>query len=81
MRKSTFILALSFLAALVWLGAQRSPHAAENAKPIDTWEYRVESDYSQGNLNQLGKQGWEICGATVDTNHIPIIFLKRNSHQ
>jgi len=79
MRKTTLILALSFLAAVVWLGAQlNQPRAAENAKPIaDTWEYRVESDYEKGNLNQLGKQGWEICAATIDLNKVPIVFLKR----
>ena len=66
-RKSSFALALAFLAAIVWLGFRiDQPHAAENAPPAaKQWEYRVyqnRGDLPEGDLNALGKEGWENCG-------------------
>jgi hypothetical protein len=66
MRKSRYILALSFLAAVVWLGAQlNQPRAAENGKPaVQKWEYKVFTNDIGDNIaiNQFGADGWELCG-------------------
>ena len=74
MRKSTFALAVSFLAAFVWFGAQlNQPRAAEDAaKPASQkWEYRwQQSEHaSAASLNEIGEQGWEACGVSTETRN------------
>ncbi len=71
MRRSTFALALSLLAAMAWFGMQGSqPRAAEDAKPaVQKWEYRLEQmnvsnrPLAAENLNKLGNDGWELATA------------------
>ncbi len=34
------------------------------------WKYKIiktQTEISESRLNALGKQGWELCGVTVDT--------------
>jgi hypothetical protein len=70
MRKSTFAIALPFLAAIVWFGSQlNQPRAAEDAaKPaIQKWEYHCQDngEIDQAALNNLGEKGWEACGIST----------------
>ena len=63
MRKSTFALALSFLAAIVWLGSQlNQPRTAENAKlAVQKWEYSLIHGFGGGpnddRLKTAGERG------------------------
>ena len=83
MRKSTFALALAFLAAIVWLGSQlNQPHAAEGGKAEgQKWEYqiswRVNNDDTVS-LNKLGDQRWEMCGAAIQPRGDAVLFFKRS---
>jgi hypothetical protein len=90
MRKSTFALAVSFLAALVWFGAQlNQPRAAEDAgkHAIQKWEYRWQQseNTSPASLNEMGEQGWEACGVSHQTQNqngtttvsVTYVLLKR----
>ena len=84
MRKSTFAIALSFLAAIVWLGSQlNQPRTAENAKPaVQKWEYLLFHGFrgpSDDRLKTAGEKGWEACGIAPDgsTTENVIVLLKR----
>jgi hypothetical protein len=82
MRKSTFTLAVSLFAAILWIGLQgNQPHAAEDAKPImQKWEYHLEFGIggdSAASLNKLGADGWEMCGLTTSSSTITVAAFKR----
>ncbi len=82
MRKSTFAIALVFLATIVWLGLQgNQPQAADNAKPAaQKWEYKVvESnlEFKDADLNAIGDKGWEICGLDFNLQAHNTVVFKR----
>ena len=81
MRKSTFAVALVFLAVVVWFGLQGSPPRAAEAKPaVQKLEYRHLSwnaTVLEGQtLNELGDQGWEFCGTVRGDNYTSLIFKR-----
>jgi hypothetical protein len=83
MSKSTFLLALSLLVAIVWFGlAANHPRAAEETKPaVQKWEYKsVWGGALPGNdgpFNELGAEGWEACGFTTEPHGNQIVLFKR----
>jgi len=42
------------------------------ARPIPTWEYRIESDLTVSALDELGRQGWEL----VETGEDRYVFKR-----
>jgi hypothetical protein len=69
-----FIALTSVASALFLAGCCTTPHQVK-------WEYKeVEfpsGTASEGQLNQLGDQGWSVVAATVSARGIPLYVLKR----
>jgi hypothetical protein len=81
MRPSTFAVALSFLIAFAWIDLHGDPPRAAEAKPsIQKLEYRNISWNATGlegqTLNDLGDQGWEMCGTVRGDNYTTLIFKR-----
>ena len=81
MRQLTFAVALSFLVAVAWIGLHGDPPRAAEAKPsIQKLEYRHISWNATGlegqTLNDLGDQGWDLCGTIRSDNYTTLIFKR-----
>jgi hypothetical protein len=81
MRKSTFTVALLLLVVTAWFGVQSNSPRAADAKPApQKLEYRTLSWNAvtlQGQtLNDLGDQGWEMCGDVPGTAYTTLIFKR-----
>jgi hypothetical protein len=81
MRKSTFVLAVLFLVAIVWMGLQgNSPHAADAPAGVQKFEYKTTTWASENDStrNALGDQGWDLCavipGKQLDNS---VLIFKR----
>ena len=86
MRKSTFAVALVFLAVVVWFGLQgNSPRAADAKPTIRKLEYLrkfwhdldATQDGQIKGLNELGGKGWEMCGMVPYGPQDPLVVFKR----
>lgn len=45
---------------------------------MQKWEYNVEENLSESDLDQLGEHGWELVAVTCNGNGTPEVFyLKR----
>lgn len=46
-------------------------------KPADRWEYARTLDYSLGNLDVCGAEGWEAYAAAFNSDGKQVIWMKR----
>jgi hypothetical protein len=83
MRKISAPVVLSVLLALAWLGYQANkPVSAQQAQPIAVearptvrWEYMRSNNH--GELNGLGREGWEAYTATRTADGTEYFYLKK----
>lgn len=43
-----------------------------------TWEYKVENGVSEGKMNSLGAEGWEVVAASNYNGGMPYVILRRS---
>ncbi len=85
MRKLILAAIPSTLAVAIWFGYQsNSPHAADVKTAAHKLEYHREywSDLDTGDrktkqLNELGSEGWEMCGIVSNGPASPVVIFKR----
>jgi hypothetical protein len=88
MRKSTAIVAVALLFAMFAFQQDRPRAAQKAAGVVQRWEYDVISigttDVVGGGkheLNRKGKDGWELCGASLDTQFKQAYFIPKRPAQ
>jgi hypothetical protein len=86
MRKLTFAIALMFLVAAAWLSMRNNLSHAADAKPVvqkleylqHTWiELNEQPNGGHSLLEDLGNQGWEMCGVIPVSGSNAYVILKR----
>ena len=64
MRKLALVIAVGIVVMVAWLCGRNSMSRAADVKPPvrQAWEYReVEFNTDTHEINELGKDGWELC--------------------
>jgi hypothetical protein len=74
-RDVLFLIALVALAAGWWIDHQRIARLAQQK-----WEYRTAIGFNRNDkqwLNDLGDDGWELCGVTPESGNALTLVFKR----
>lgn len=69
MKRAVLIIAL----VIVSIGATPQPQTKST-----TWEYKVENGVSEGKINSLASQGWEVVTASNYNGGMPYVILRRS---
>jgi hypothetical protein len=87
MRKSTALVAIAVLMAIVSIGLVADRHSAAQGpaafRPVPRWEYKTirvslsAEEAGQGELSPLGEEGWELCAAVQPERGGQYLILKR----
>ncbi len=62
-RRLAFVLVCAVLTVAVWFGMNAGSPAADEAPPVQKWEYTLRERIDAMRMNKLGAEGWEMCGA------------------
>jgi hypothetical protein len=54
-----------------------SSYAQKKSSGRAAWEYRLEVSLSTQQVNELGAEGWEMAGFSVDGGGNKVIYFKR----